>query len=132
MLVSADGRTGAVGWRMNLAMSSAMMRPGTPDRKKAQRQSKVDAMATRTSGAAKEPSKLLPKFCITPMLLPRLAAVDSIATRDCAIGRMGPSARPINRRVEIRVANETASPEAKEHKEKMITVISRNDLRLPV
>ncbi len=45
MFAPAGGGAGAVGRRMNLAMSSAMMRPGTPDRKKAQRQSKVDAMA---------------------------------------------------------------------------------------
>src|ERR1700722_20837423 len=83
-------------------------------------------------GAANEPSILLPKFCITPMLLPRLAAVDSIATSDCAIGSIGPSARPISRRAEIRVKNEAASPEANEHKEKATTVISSSVLRLPV
>src|ERR1700722_16894617 len=89
-------------------------------------------MATRTRGAKNEPSRLLPKFCITPMLLPRFAAVDSMATSDCAIGSIGPSARPISSRVENRVMNETASPEANEQRENAITVMSRNVLRLPV
>src|SRR5450631_2839222 len=89
-------------------------------------------MATKMRGAANEPSRLLPKFCITPMLLPRLAAVDSIATSDWEIGNMGPSATPMSRRVEIRVSNEVASPEANEHSENATTLISRNFLRLPV
>src|SRR5271154_1698795 len=83
-------------------------------------------------GAANEPSRLLPKFCITPMLLPRLAAVDSMATSDCAIGSIGPSAKPISRRAEINVRNETASPEANEHRENATTVISSRVLRFPV
>ena len=83
-------------------------------------------------GAANEPRRLLPKFCITPMLWPRLAAEDSIATSDCAIGSIGPSAMPISRRVENSAANEAASPEANEHNENATTVISRKDLRLPV
>src|SRR5712672_2495962 len=89
-------------------------------------------MATRTRGATNEPSRLLPKFCITPMLLPRLAAVDSIATSDWEIGSIGPSAKPISRRIENRVANETASPEANEHSENATTVTSSKFLRLPV
>src|SRR5260221_7291032 len=101
-------------------------------RKKAQHQLQLDATATRTRGATNEPIRLLPKFCITPMLLPRLAAVDSIATSDCEIGSIGPSARPISRRVENRVTNETASPEANEHSENATTVISSKFLRLPV
>src|SRR5271168_3223422 len=66
------------------------------------------------------------------MLLPRLAAVDSIATSDCAIGSIGPSASPISRRVENSVTNETASPEANEHSENATTVISKKFFRLPV
>src|SRR5664279_2679721 len=89
-------------------------------------------MATRTRGAANEPRRLLPKFCMTPMLLPRLAAVDSIATNDCEIGSIGPSAKPISRRVENKVTNEAARPEANEHTENATTVISRNALRFPV
>src|SRR6202044_3520942 len=89
-------------------------------------------MATRMRGAANEPSMLLPKFCITPMLLPRLAAVDSIATSDWAMGSIGPSASPISRRAEMRVKNEAASPEANEHSENATTVISKKVLRLPV
>src|SRR6185437_4258482 len=126
------GDRGAAGRRMHLAMSSAMMRPGRPDRKKAHRQLKADAMATRTNGATNEPNKLLPKFCMTPILWPRLAAVDSMATNDCAIGSIGPSARPISSRVANRVRNETASPEAKEHSENAMTAISNIFLRLPV
>src|SRR5450631_3350308 len=89
-------------------------------------------MATSARGATNEPSRLLPKFCITPMLLPRLAALDSIATSDCAIGSIGPSARPISSRVENRVKNDTASPEANEQIENATTVISSKVLRLPV
>src|ERR1700685_4392778 len=89
-------------------------------------------MGTRIKGAAHEPKRLRPKFGITPMLLPRLAAVDSIATSDCAIGSIGPSARPISRRAETKVANEAASPEANEHSENATTVINNKVLRLPV
>src|SRR5580698_10966428 len=89
-------------------------------------------MATRMRGAANEPSRLEPKFCITPILLPRLAAVDSMATRDCAIGKIGPSATPISSRAATRAKNEAASPEANEHRENATTEISNKFLRLPV
>jgi hypothetical protein len=38
----------------------------------------------------------------------------------------------MSRRAANRVANETASPEANEHREKATTAMSRKDLRLPV
>ena len=75
---------------------------------------------------------LLPKFCITPMLCPRRAGSDSLATSDWHTGRNGPSARPMSSRAANSAAKEAASPERNEHSEKATTLASRIGLRQPV
>ncbi len=75
---------------------------------------------------------LLPKFCMTPMLWPRRAGSDSLATSDWHTGRNGPSASPMSRRAPSSATNEPARPERKEHSEKAMTLASRTALRRPV
>jgi len=103
-----------------------------PARKNAMRQLECPAMATSTSGAAKEPRRLLPKFCITPMLCPRLPGSDSAASSDWHTGMNGPSTRPISSRAANSARNEPARPERNEHSEKAIVQASSIGLRLPV
>ena len=75
--------------------------------------------------------RLLPRFCITPMLKPRRCSSDSSTTSDWAMGRMGPSASPISMREASSTPKEGASPEITEHTEKITTVRIRMDLRRP-
>ncbi|MNJ75778.1 hypothetical protein D3C81_1072900 [compost metagenome] len=72
-----------------------------------------------------EPSRLLPKFCMMPMLWPRRLAVEFIAIRVCEIGSIGPSATPISRRAASSMKKVLASPEKNEHTENTITATNR-------
>jgi len=96
------------------------------------RQLEWSAMATRTSGATKEPRRLLPKFCITPMLCPRLAGSDSAASSDWHTGMNGPSTSPMRSRAANSARNDPARPERTEHSEKATALASSIGLRLPV
>ncbi len=119
------------GSRMNIHTSAAQIRPGTAATKKAPRQLKASASAVRMTGPKKDPMRLLPRFCITPMLKPRRDSEDSSTTRDCATGRMGPSARPISMREASSTPKDGARPESTEHTEKITTVMISTDLRRP-
>ena len=70
------------GSRSIFAINAAMMRPGTAATKNASRQPQALVIATSSSGATKLPMRLLPKFCMIPIALPRLASVVSSTTSD--------------------------------------------------
>jgi hypothetical protein len=66
------------------------------------------------------------------MFKPRRRSPDSTAMIDSAIGRNGPSARPMSMRAASSVMNDPAMPERKEHTENASTQAIRKGLRMPL
>ncbi len=118
--------------RISFHIRSAAISPGMPARKNAWRQPNAVANATSSTGATNEPSRLEPKFCVTPIASPRRSGATSAAIIAWLIGMMPPSAAPISRRAPSRATNEPARPERKEHAEKASVARISSPLRLPV
>ncbi|GAA0702233.1 hypothetical protein GCM10009022_29360 [Vreelandella titanicae] len=69
---------------------------------------------------------------MTPIAIPRLSGVTSIAVTDCDIGRIGPSATPISNLAPRSNKNEVARPDKKEQRENTIVAIIKNIFLRPL
>jgi hypothetical protein len=63
------------------------------------------------------------------MLNPRRLSLDSSATSDCEMGRIGPSANPIRTRDASNPMKPVARPDRNEHRESRTNATRRTDLR---
>ena len=103
-----------------------------PAMKKAWRQPKAVANATSSTGATNEPSRLEPKFCVTPIARPRRSGFTSAAIMAWLIGMIPPSAAPMSMRAPSIATNDAARPDRNEHAEKASVARISRPLRLPV
>src|SRR5690349_15278038 len=88
-------------------------------------------MATMIGGARIEPNKPAAEPCNKPMFKPRRSADEAPAIRACATGNTGPSAAPINPRINSNDMNPVTAPDSADVIENTATAPTSIGLRTP-